>query len=43
MSNKAKYNPPKSSGSRNGKGDKPRPTDKSKFDKNYNKINWNKK
>ena len=25
-------------GATNGKGDKPRPTDKEKFDKNYNRI-----
>ena len=27
----------------NGKGDKPRPTDKNIYNKNYDKINWNKK
>ena len=26
---------------KNGKGDKPRPTKKSVYDKNYDEINWN--
>ena len=26
----------------NGKGDKPRPTDKSEYNKNYDNINWSK-
>ena len=26
--------------SRNGKGDKPRPSDKDAYDKNYEAINW---
>ncbi len=27
----------------NGKGDKPRPSDKNEYNKNYEKINWSKK
>ena len=26
-----------------GKGDKPRPVDKKQYDKNHDRINWNKK
>ena len=27
---------------RNGKGDKPRPSDKNQYDQNYESINWSK-
>ena len=38
-------NPPKKNKSEtpNGKGDKPRPLNKSTYDKNYENINWSEK